>query len=58
MVMRMTSTVLVMSQDTSPLLGGGGASCANTIAGNINNSAAPRLRITLTPFVLFLSCCM
>ena len=55
MVMRMTSTVLVMSQETSPLLGGGGASCANTIAGNIINSAAPRPRITLPPFVLFLS---
>src|SRR5678815_5184966 len=45
MVMRMTSTVLVMSQETSPLFGGGGASCAKTIAGNNINSAAPRPRI-------------
>jgi hypothetical protein len=51
----MTSTVLVMSQETSPLLGGGGASCANTNAGNINNAAAPRLRMRLPPFVLFRS---
>jgi hypothetical protein len=44
-----------MSHDTSPLFGGGGASCAKTIIGNIINSAAPRPRITLPPFVLFLS---
>jgi hypothetical protein len=47
-----------MSQETSPLFGGGGASCANTIAGNIISSAAPNPSIRLPPFVLFLSNCM